>query len=309
MLAYLGLTDENASELNKILEECEKESIPVYGIKAFLGASTGDLLVKEDDSVLAAFATNKIVLFHAENDNDIIANAPFVSLDQHALNRPAIAEANAIRRIHQLCKLSKNPRPYICHVSSKLGIEAIKAIRKEYPIKAEVTPHHATLSLDMNNSTAIAKVNPPIRAEHDLHAVQTACSEKFFDAIGTDHAPHLYSEKISDNPPSGFPGLETAFYAMTTLIEKNILSLETILHYLTASYSIFGIAQRGEIKEGNHADLTFIHEESYSFNAHQAASKAKFSPFNGFTSKYHIPLVMLSGRLINTTTFYEEFII
>ena len=70
---------------------------------------------------------------------------PFVSLDQHALNRPAIAEANAIRRIHQLCKLSKPP-PYICHVSSKLGIEAIKAIRKEYPIKAEVITS-ATLSL------------------------------------------------------------------------------------------------------------------------------------------------------------------
>ena len=95
---YLGLTEENSTHLSEILEQCKKDSVPVFGIKVFLGASTGSLLVENIETIEKAFAVGVPVLFHGE-ENSLLKNSAFTTLEQHEANRPAKAEIEAIRKI------------------------------------------------------------------------------------------------------------------------------------------------------------------------------------------------------------------
>ena len=294
---YLGLTETNCDNLDKILKQCKEANIPIYGIKVFLGASTGLLLVENIEAVEKTFATGLPVLFHAE-ENSLLKNAPFTTLAQHEANRPAEAETEAIRKIRKAAAKYKNTaKIYICHLSSQSGLnEAVKMREDGFNIYLEATPHHLVLDLESIESSSFAKINPPIRHQKDVTALQNALKDKLIDCIGTDHAPHLLEEKLSDNPPSGFPGLETAFFALNKLVSKNIITLEMLVEKLTAAYKIFNIDSHGEIKVGNYANLVFLQHAPCIFKAEAAKTKAKFSAFDNITSDISIEHVFVNGQ-------------
>ena len=294
---YLGLTEENSTHLSEILEQCKKDYVPVFGIKVFLGASTGSLLVENIETIEKAFAVGVPVLFHGE-ENSLLKNSVFTTLEQHEANRPAKAEIEAIRKIKKAAEKYKNTaKIYICHLSSDGGLqEALKMRNEGFNIYLEATPHHLVLNLEAITSSSIAKVNPPIRHKNDMTALQNALKNSQIDCIGTDHAPHLIEEKTSDNPPSGFPGLETAFYALNTLVSKKVITLEQLIEKLTKAYKIFNIAMHGEIKAGYYANLVFLQHRPTVFNAANANTKAKFSPFDNITSDISIEHVFVNGK-------------
>lgn len=299
---HVGLTDKNAGKIKKIYTSLRKKNIPVFGVKAFLGSSTGNLLINKDKSVQQSLKSSLITLFHCE-DEAVLKNyehIPYKTIADHEKRRPVDAAVSALKKIIAAAKpIKKQARIYICHVSGKKEVELIKKYRKKgYKIIAEVTPHHLFFDLGTIDDSPFYKVNPPIRSTKDVVYIRKMFNKGFFDVVGTDHAPHLKAEKESDNPPSGMPGLESAFYALYKLYEQGILSLEMIFKSMTAGYKIFGIKKRGKIKKNYYADLTIIKREPHTFKASDTVTKADFSPFDGLKTTAKIDTVILNGKVL-----------
>ncbi|OHD38197.1 MAG: hypothetical protein A2015_09295 [Spirochaetes bacterium GWF1_31_7] len=299
---HIGLTDQNVFTIKDIISQLRNDKINIHGIKVFMGSSTGNLLVTTKEIIRQALNTGEIVLFHAENEEDIIASDNFENIEKHEQNRPAIAEKNAISKIMESISSKQLSKVYICHLSSNIGLQTALQLRKSgITTYLEITPHHLYFSINDTDGSAFFKINPPIRNFNDVSALRDAFNSGVLDLIGTDHAPHLLVEKQQKNAPSGFPGLETAFYALYELSKRDVLSFDMIFKMLTNAYSIFNIKNRGEIKKGNFADLTIIKKNDYIFKSENSYTKAKFSPFENIKSDLIIDTVIISGKemLIN----------
>lgn len=298
---YIGLTDDNAKSIKKIYKKLKNKNIPIFGIKIFLGSSTGDLLIKKEKSIFYSLKTNLINLFHCE-DEEVLNNyksLEYNSIYDHEKIRPVDAEVNGIKKIIKVNKKNKKSKIYICHLSSKKGANLIKKLReKGYKIISEITPHHLYFYLQKIIDSNIYKVNPPIRNLEDVLELRNKFNKGFFQIIGTDHAPHLLKEKESNNPPSGFPGLESAFYALYNLYEQDIISLKMIFKLLTNGYKIFNIKKRGKLKKNNFADITIIKKEKNIFKAKETYTKADFSPYDGLETNCKVDTVIINGKIL-----------
>jgi dihydroorotase len=299
---YIGLTDGNSDDIGLMFSALNRENIPVYGIKVFLGSSTGDLLVRKSETIRKSLETGIMNLFHCEDEDTLLryGSIEYKSIKDHDARRPSEAEVNGIIKILEAAKdIRSVANIYICHVSSKAELDFIDQARTDgFMITSEITPHHLYFDLENIGDSNIFKVNPPIRLSSDSDYLRHSFDKGFFDIIGTDHAPHLLSEKNSVSPPSGFPGLETSFYALYKMYEEQKISVEMIFKLLTAGYSIFKIEGRGEIKKGNFADLTIIKNIPFEFIASEAETKSGFSPFDGIKSSCRIDTVMINGEIV-----------
>lgn len=298
---YIGLTTENYKNIKHIFKQCKIRNIPVYGVKVFLGSSTGNLLVKAAEAIKYSLNTSLINLFHCEDEEtlELLDKGKYSSLEEHEATRPYTAEVNGIKKIIKIARTIKNrANIYICHVSSEQGVKLINKYRKKgFNILSEITPHHLFFSLEEIENSPIYKVNPPIRHLDDVLSLRKSFNKGYFQIIGTDHAPHLYKEKISDNPPSGIPGIESSFYALYSLYQNRQLSLKKIFTYLTSGYQLFNIKKRGLLKKGYYADITIINRESNIFKVENSASKADFSPYDKLETNAFIDTVIIGGKI------------
>ncbi|MCG8573167.1 MAG: dihydroorotase family protein [Spirochaetes bacterium] len=298
---YIGLTDKNADHIKHIYKQCLQNNIPIHGVKAFIGSSTGDLLVKKAASLTESMDTTLLHLFHCEDEETLknFENIPYQSVHDHEKRRPVIAEIMGLKKIFKAAKSIKtHAKIYICHVSSENVIRYINKFRKRgFNIIAEITPHHLYFYLEDLKDNNIYKVNPPIRSLSNAMFLRKCFNKGYFQVVGTDHAPHLYQEKQSDQPPSGFPGLETCFYALYSLYKQKILSLKKIFQYLTSGYEIFNIKKRGLLEKGYFADITIIRKEPHIFRTENSATKADFSPFDNLETHSFIDTVIINGKI------------
>ncbi len=299
---YIGLTSNNSKNIKYLYKKLRSKKIPVFGIKIFLGSTTGDLLITDENPIYDSLNTSLLNLFHCEDQLTLnkFKNIKYNSIYDHNKIRPPVAEVNGIEKIIRLSKnIKKKARIYICHVSSKDQINIIEKYKKEnYNIISEVTPHHLFFDLSNIKKSNIFKVNPPIREKKDVIEVRKKFNEGFFQIIGTDHAPHLKKEKEGKDPPSGFPGLESSFYSLYNLYENKIISLENIFKFLTTGYKILNIKKRGELKIGNFADITIIKKEKNIFKSKDAFTKADFSPYDGLKTGCRINTVIINGKIV-----------
>ena len=298
---YIGLTDSNCDDIDKTVISLVNEGIPVYGIKVFLGSSTGDLLVQNNISIDKSLRTGLINLFHCEDEITLekFKNIEYVSVLDHHKHRPPVAEVNGVKRIIEAAGLCKDSaKIYICHVSSKeLFDEIIDYKDQGFDIISEITPHHLYFNLENIDDSQIFKVNPPIRPAVDAVYLQHKFDEGLFDVIGTDHAPHLMSEKKSVPAPSGMPGLETCFYALYDMYKRNIISLEKIFELLTSGYKIFGIQDRGKIEKNSFADITIIKNKPNVIRSDLTETKADFTPYEGLKTDCMVDAVLINGNI------------
>lgn len=299
---HIGLTDKNARTIKKIYKKAKKSKINVFGIKAFLGSSFGELLIKDIKSIKKSLKSKIITLFHAEDEEELkkYESIKYNTVYDHNKKRPAIVATKAIIKIARSCKkFKRHANIYICHVSTSREVRLIERLKKAgYRIITEVTPHHLFFSLDNIKPSNIYKVNPPIREKEDREFLIDIFNNSFFDILGTDHAPHLLKEKESDNPPSGMPGIETAFYVLYKLYENGDISLPIIFKLLTSGYQIFKLKKRGKIISGNIADITIIKKEKFTFNLENGESKADFSPYEGLTVNAKVDTVIINGKIL-----------
>ncbi|MEK9182932.1 MAG: dihydroorotase [Patescibacteria group bacterium] len=229
---YLGAAADNLDEFGKTREK-------IIGIKLFMGASTGELLVNKltDQEKIFQHAAelNLLVAVHAEDEEEIqkqknkITNSTVVD---HSKIRSCAAAVKAVTQAIELAK-KHNTRLYICHVSTAEEMKIIKDAKKQgIIIYAEATPHH----LFLNESAyaklgTLAQMNPPLRAPADCAALWQGIADGTIDTIGSDHAPHTLAEKSQPYPasPSGVPGIETTLPLLLTAQRAKKISLEKII--------------------------------------------------------------------------------
>ncbi|ADG13793.1 dihydroorotase, multifunctional complex type [Methanocaldococcus infernus ME] len=286
ILLNYGITDENYKDY---LKEAK-------GYKIFMVKSVGDLHIKDYNNLKYILNEKKLFCIHAEHKDIIEENKKKIPLKtwlDHCRIREKRAEVEAVKEILKY----KKEKVYFCHISTK---ESLEIIKDDY---IEVTPHHLYLNKEMAEELkGLGKFNPPLRDKEDNIALIKALNNKV-SVIASDHAPHLYEEKLRDvsECPSGIPGLETLIPLTLNLVNKGYISLERAIELISLNPAkIFNINNR--IKEGNLANLTILNiKKEIKIDAENFKSKAKFSPFDGWKVRGAPIYTVVNGNLYETT--------
>ena len=297
---YAGATPANIGAL------AELERLPgVCGIKAFLGSSTGSLLLNNPDDILAALkAGSRRVAVHSEDEDRLIARKDLAvrgDVQTHPVWRDAEAARASTERVLRLAKQAGR-RLHVLHVTTADEIPLLAAA-KDFAT-AETTPQHLTLSAPecYERIGTYAQMNPPIRDEHHRLALWDAVRDGVIDVIGSDHAPHTREEKdkIYPDTPSGMPGVQTLVTILLDHVNKGNLSLERFVD-LTASgpQRIFGIAGKGRIACGYDADFTIVDMNlTRTIENKWIASRCGWTPFDGMKTKGWPVATVLRGQFV-----------
>lgn len=303
---YLGATNRNVEEIKalKVGESC--------GIKAFMGASTGDMLVDNPEALdnLFKFAP-VIVLTHCEHsptirDNEARAKVEFgenVPMTEH----PRIRSANAcLLSSSQAVDLARRHDAllHVLHLTTaiEMGLFA-KGHRSGKRITAEVCVHH--LWFDESRYEELGtriKCNPAIKTATDRAALIKAVNDDRIDIIATDHAPHTISEKGKTyfKAPAGLPLVQHALLCLFDLAHAGELSNERIVDKTShAVADIFGVVDRGYVREGYYADLVIIDPARPTVvTSASLLAKCHWSPFDGHAFRSTVDTTIVNGSVV-----------
>jgi dihydroorotase len=246
------------------------------------------------------------VIDHCEDlelSGDGVINEGIVSTRLGLPGTPRIAEDIMTMRDIEIAAFTKG-KLHIAHVSTARSVEFIRRAKEEgVKISAEVTPHHLILTEEsvLGYDTS-AKVNPPLRLEEDVQALQTALIDGTVDCIATDHAPHHYDEKEKEfsYAPFGMIGLDTALgLIITELVHKGILDWSQLVQRMSLKPAQILNITGGTIDVGSPADITIIDPDmEWEVIADDFFSKSKNSPFVGWKLKGRAVLTMVNGKVV-----------
>jgi len=256
---YVGATPANIGALGEL------EKMPgVCGIKAFLGSSTGTLLLNKEADILAALKAGKRrVAVHSEDEDRMIARKPFAERgkpETHPVWRDAESARMCTERVLRLAR-EAGRRLHVLHITTGDEIPLLAAAKDIST--AETTPQHLTLSAPecYERLGTYAQMNPPIRDESHRQALWAAVREGVIDVIGSDHAPHTREEKdkIYPDTPSGMPGVQTLATILLDHVNKGNLTLERFIDLTSAGRSASSVSPA---RAGSHAAMTAISPSS-----------------------------------------------
>ncbi len=277
---------------------------PACGIKVFMGASTGPLLV--DDATLVEFfkGTRSLMGVHAEDEGVLQAQRLLWEgrvPPTHHDSRPAEAAVVAVRRLVELTRAF--PRPvHICHVSTEAEVALLETTRGVLPITLEASPHHLWFNHEQPLGN-FGKVNPPLRPEADRRAVWAALRRGLIDTIGSDHAPHTREEKERGyaEAPAGIPGVEFIFSLLLSAVRQGRIGLERVVQLCAeAPAQRFGFVRKGRVAVGADADLVLFREgELVRLTADHILSRVGWSPYLGQNLAPKPEMVFVGGRLVS----------
>jgi dihydroorotase len=297
---YAGATPQNIGAL------AELERMPgVCGIKAFLGSSTGTLLLNKEEDILAALkAGRRRVAVHSEDEDRMIARKHLAERGKpqtHPIWRDAEAARMSTERVLRLARAAGR-RLHVLHVTT--GDEIPLLADAKDIATAETTPQHLTLSAPecYERLGTYAQMNPPIRDESHRLALWDAVRQGVIDVIGSDHAPHTREEKdkVYPDTPSGMPGVQTLATILLDHVNKGNLTLERFID-LTASgpQRIFGIAGKGRIARGYDGDFTIVDLGlTRTIENKWIATRSGWTPFDGMKTKGWPVATILRGRVV-----------
>lgn len=291
---WLGATPDNANDIEDLRHE-------IVGVKIFMGASTGNLLVANYEAQKNIFKKcaelNLVAAVHAEDDEIINAQKNKFSnatVEDHGKIRPNIAAQTAVKKALYLAR-ETGVTLYILHVSTAEEIELICQAKKEgVRVFAETTPHHLFLDETAYETLgAKAQMNPPLRSKNDQTALWEAINDGTIDTIGTDHAPHTLQEKSLPYPnsPSGVPGIETYLPLLLDAYNKGKITLEKIVELTNKNLQkIF------DLEKNSDWVLVNINEEKNIKNEN-LKTKCRWSPFDGWTLKGWPKYTILKNKI------------
>lgn len=312
---YLGATHSN---LNEILS-ADPET--VCGIKIFLGASTGNMLLN-DEKVLREILlrTPLIVAFHSEDESTVSKNLS-VCREKYGDNIPAglhplIRSREAcIKSTSFITELAKeyNSRILILHISTADEVRMLKTIGfiREKKIFSEACIHHLWFDdTDYDNLGNLIKWNPAIKTMFDREALIRGINDDTIDIVSTDHAPHLAEEKSQPylKSPSGGPMVQHSLVAMMEMYHKGLISQEKIVEKMCHNPArIFRIKDRGFIRKGYKADICIINpDKPWSVEKNNLLYKCCWSPFEGQTFRSKVEYTIVNGEIIYNKGITEE---
>lgn len=281
---YVGATTANADQLGEL------ERLPgAAGVKIFMGSSTGDLLVAEDEQLSRVLASGRRrVAIHAEDEARLIARmGERIDGDpsSHPVWRDDESALLATRRILRLAREAKR-RIHILHVSTPAELAVIAA--NNDIATCEVTPQHLTLASEdaYERLGTLAQMNPPIRSAEHRRGLWHWLNQGVPDVIGSDHAPHTSEEKAQPYPasPSGMPGVQTLLPLMLDHVVRGRTSLARVVDMTSAGpQRVFGLIGKGRIATGWDADFTIVDMKAeWTIEESWLASRCGWSPFAGF---------------------------
>ena len=274
-----GSKNDNIEEIKKVLRNGEANTV-----KIFMNVTTGEMLIEDDEILKKVFKNSKLVLVHAENE-----------------------------MIDKAIELNKNCGKglYVCHIPSENELKKVINAKKnnelntkEHPIYAEVTPHHLFLNTEIRESTErnkmLLRMKPELREKSDNEFLWEAINRGEIDTIGTDHAPHLISEKL-EKITFGMPGVETSLALMINAFNEGKISLKMIQKLMCENPAkIMKIEKRGKLEEGFFADIIVVDTQKEWIVAvdDTIESKCGWTPYENWELKGKNTLTIVNGEIV-----------
>lgn len=279
---WVGGTRDNAADV------AELERLPgAAGIKVFMGSSTGDLLVEDDEGVASILRnTRRRAAFHSEDEFRLrerlglrVENDP----SSHPVWRDEIAALQCTERLVRIARQTR-ARIHVLHISTA---EEITFLQQHKDVATcEATPHHLTMSSDdYARLGTLLQMNPPVRAARHRDGIWQGIDQGIVDVLGSDHAPHTLAEKAKPYPasPSGMTGVQTLVPIMLDHVNAGRLTLERFVDLSSHGPNrIFGMARKGRIAAGYDADFTVVDmKRRETITNARAGSRAGWTPYDG----------------------------
>lgn len=298
---YIGGTHENADYLGEL------ERLPgCCGVKVFMGASTGDLLIADDEGVRKVLSSvRRRATFHSEDEYRLVERRGLARTGDWT-SHPEVRDAeSAIRSTRRLVGLAKETgaRIHVLHVTTRDEMEYLRFHKDVATV--EITPQHLTLvgPEAYERLGSYAQMNPPIRSQEHVDALWLwGMQQGVADVLGSDHAPHTKEEKAKPYPasPSGMPGVQTLVPLMLTHVANGRLSLERFIDLTSAgAQRVFGTANKGRMAVSYDADLTIVDLKAKRTITHdQQATRCGWTPFDGVEATGWPMATIVRGRVV-----------
>lgn len=303
---YLGGTNRNIEEIKRL------QVGDACGIKVFMGASTGDMLVDDPEVLEQVFEHAPVmVVTHCEHsptiwDNEAKAKKQFgedVPMSEHPNIRSAAACLQSSSMAVDLAR-RYDALLHVLHLTTavEMGLFS-KAHRSEKRITAEVCVHHLWFDESQYESLGTRiKCNPAIKTAEDREALLAALNDGRIDIVATDHAPHTLAEKSNTyfKAPAGLPLVQHALQTMFDLAAAGRISLELLVDRTShAPADLFGVADRGYVREGYFADLVIVDtDKPYLVDRAGELCKCHWSPFEGHEFSSTIDTTIINGTVV-----------
>jgi len=297
---YFGATPQNTEQLAQLknVEGC-------CGVKLFAGSSTGNLLVdKEADIEKVISSSDRIVSIHSEDEDIIKLRKKFIrqgDVHSHPEWRNVECAISSTRRVVKIAE-RYDKKIHVLHVTTKEEVDFLAMHKKN--VTFETTPQHLTLYAPdcYDQLGTYAQMNPPLRSKDHYDRLWVAIKNNVVDVLGSDHAPHLKKDKDQEYPntPSGMPGVQTIFPVMIDHVNNGKLELNQLINLMCENpCKIFGIKNKGFIKEGFDADLTIVDmDKEVTIKNEMIASKCGWTPFNNYKVKGFPVGTIVNGILV-----------
>ena len=303
---YMGISNDNLDEALRT------DPRTVCGLKAFLGSSTGNMLVDDPATLDQLFRKAHILLaIHAEDEATIRANmqraverwGDAIPMEEHPQIRSAEAcyksssNAVALARTH-------GTRLHVLHISTARETELFQpGDLRDKRITAEACIHHLWFTdADYAEKGASIKWNPAVKSSTDREAIRQAVKDGRIDVVATDHAPHTSEEKRSAYAkcPSGGPLIQHSLVAMLELMHQGVFSLQQVVDKMChAPARLFNVQDRGFIREGSYADFVLVDLEApWSVTKENLLYKCGWSPFEGQEFRSRVMNTWVNGTMV-----------
>jgi len=303
---YMGATNDNLDEVLKT------DGSKVCGIKIFMGSSTGNMLVDNEEVLSDIFRNTKLlVATHCEDEPTIIRNTAlyrekygeFVPISAHPKIRSAEACFKSSAKAVELAT-KFGTRLHVLHLSTADEMKLFSSGKvDDKHITAEVCVHHLWFDEhDYILKGNLIKWNPAIKSATDKAALWEALLSDKIDVIATDHAPHTLQEKEHSyfKAPSGGPLVQHSLTAMLEMSRKGLISVEKVIEKMChAPADLFRIDRRGYIREGYYADLVLVDPtHSWVVAPENILYKCGWSPFDGIEFSHRVMATFVNGNLV-----------
>lgn len=283
---FIGATPENSAELSEL------EKLPgCCGLKIFMGASTGDLLVAEDEALRKSLSSGqKMVAIHSEDHNILVARKAEHVVEGDPSSHPEWRNVeSAVSSTRRILKLAQETgrKIHVLHITTGEELEILAQHRDISTV--ECLPQHLFFTAPQcyKELGTRAQMNPPIRVKKHQEALWKAVEQGLIHVVGSDHAPHTLEEKARPYPqsPSGMPGVQTIVPIMLNFVNQGKLSLEQMTRLLCIHPArLYKMKGKGGLYVGQHADFTVVDlNERRTLDDSQMASQCGWTPYHGQT--------------------------
>ena len=303
---YMGVGNANLDEVLRT------DPRTVCGLKAFLGSSTGDLLVDDPNMLEQLFRKAHMILaVHAEHEPTIRANMEAAKAkwgeDIPLAEHPFIRSAEGCYRSSSWAvgmAREHGTRLHVLHISTARELALFDAGPLEKKrITAEACVHHLWFTdADYATKGALIKWNPAVKTREDRDAIRAAVNEGRIDVVATDHAPHTLEEKSRPYAkcPSGGPLVQHALVAMLELMHEGLYTIEQVVEKMCHAPSrLFNVNGRGYVREGAFADMVLVDPDApWTVSKENILYKCGWSPFEGTRFRSRVLRTWVNGQLV-----------